>query len=56
MSLIRSIVLGVVKWALVIGIAGGLTDLTLSMKDEAVKAHKAGLVNLKQLNKVLVGP
>ncbi|MBX3041823.1 MAG: hypothetical protein KF789_14040 [Bdellovibrionaceae bacterium] len=56
MNLISRIVLGIVKLGLVIGVAGGLTDLTLTMRSEAVKAHKQGLVSLKQLNKVLIGP
>lgn len=56
MNLITRIILGLVKLALVIGVAGGLADLTLAMKSEAVKAHKQGLVSLRQLNKVLIGP
>lgn len=50
------ILLGLLKLALVIGVAGGLTDLTLAMKSEAAKAHKRGIVSLKQLNKALIGP
>lgn len=45
-----------IKFALVIGVAGGLTDLTFTMRSEAVKAHKQGLVSLKRLNQALVGP
>lgn len=56
MNLIIRIVLGLVKLALVIGIAGGLTDLTIAMRTEAVRAHKQGLVSLKQLNKALHDP
>lgn len=56
MILMARMILGIVKLALVIGIAGGLTDLTLTMKSEAAKAHKQGLVSLKQLNKALSGP
>ena len=56
MNLMTRIVLGIVKLALMIGIAGGLTDLTLAMKSEAAKAHKQGLVSLKQLNKALTEP
>lgn len=56
MKLIANIILGIMKLALVIGIAGGLTDLTLAMRSEAAKAHKQGIVSLRQLNKVLVGP
>lgn len=56
MNLISRIVLGLIKFALVIGVAGGLTDLTFTMRSEAVKAHKQGLVSLKRLNQALVGP
>lgn len=56
MNLMTRIVLGIVQLALVIGLAGGLTDLTIAMKDEAAKAHKQGIVSLKQLNKALIGP
>lgn len=56
MNLISRIILGIVKLALVIGVAGGLTDLTFAMKSEATKAHKQGLVSLKQLNNLLIGP
>ena len=56
MKLIARIALGLVKLALVVGAIGGLTDLTLTMRDEAATAHKQGLVSLRQLNKVLSGP
>lgn len=56
MKLIARIALGLVKLALVVGAIGGLADLTLTMRDEAAKAHKQGLVSLRQLNKVLIGP
>jgi hypothetical protein len=55
MNLISRIVLGLVKLALVVGLAGGLVDLTQSMRAEAVKAHKQGIVSLWQLNNALVG-
>lgn len=54
MNLIARIVLGLVKLALVVGITGGLVDLTQAMRDEAVKAHRQGLVSLKLLNSALV--
>lgn len=56
MNLVSRIVLGVVKLALVIGVGGGLTDLTLAMRSEAAKAHRQGMVSFKQLNKGLIGP
>lgn len=55
MNLIARIVLGLVKLALVVGLTGGLIDLTQSMRDEAVKAHRQGIVSLKRLNSALVG-
>lgn len=55
MNLVTRIVLGLVKLALVVGFAGGLIDLTQSIRDEAVKAHRQGIVSLRQLNSSLVG-
>ncbi len=55
MNLITRIVLGLVKLALAIGLAGGLMDLTQTMRDDALKAHRQGIVSLKQLNSTLVG-
>ena len=55
MNLIARIVLGLVKLALVVGLAGGLIDLTQTMRDEAVKAHRQGIVSLRQLNSSLLG-
>lgn len=55
MNLITRIILGLLQFALVVGLTGGLIDLTRTMRDEAVKAHKHGLVSLKQLNSALVG-
>jgi hypothetical protein len=54
MRLFTNIILGIIKLALAIGLAGGLTDMTLAMRGEAVKAHKTGLVHLKELNQLLV--
>jgi hypothetical protein len=55
MNLIARIVLGLVKLALVVGLTGGLIDLTQAMRDEAVRAHRQGIVSLKGLNSALVG-
>ena len=55
MNLIARIVLGLAKLALVVGLTGGLIDLTQTMRDEAVKAHKQGLISLRWLNSSLVG-
>lgn len=55
MNLITRIILGLVKLALVVGLTGGLIDLTQNMRDEAVKAHKQGIISLRGLNTALVG-
>jgi hypothetical protein len=43
------------EFAILIGLAGGLVDLTRDMRREAYKAHKTGLISLKRLNEGLVG-
>lgn len=48
-------IVALIKFALFIGVAGGLVDLTIHMRNEAVQAHKTGIVNLKTLNESLVG-
>lgn len=45
---------GAFSLAFAIGIAGGLIDLTLSMRHESQKAAQAGLVSLRSLNEQLV--
>lgn len=55
MNLITRIILGLLQFALVVSLTGGLIDLTRTMRDEAAKAHKQGLVSLKHLNSALVG-
>lgn len=56
MKLITNSILALVKFALAVGIAGGLTDLTLSMRADAEKAHRAGIISFKRMNRSLVGP
>ncbi len=56
MNLMTRIVLGLLQFAIVVGLTSGLIDLTRTMRNEAAKAHKQGIVSLKQLNQVLVGP
>ncbi len=55
MNIISRIILGLVKLALVVGLTGELIDLTQSMRDEAVKAHKQGIISLRLLNATFVG-
>ena len=43
------------EFTIILGLSGGLVDLTRSMGNEAIKAHRTGIVSLKQLNESLVG-
>ena len=45
-----------IKFALCIGLAGGLIDLTIGMGKRAEKATNVSLINLKQLNDSLTRP
>jgi hypothetical protein len=56
MKLITNFIFALIKFALAVGIAGGLTDLTLSMRADAEKAHRVGVISFKQMNRSLVGP
>ena len=44
-----------VKFSLVIGLAGGLVDLTRAMMFKAADAQRVGLVSLHDLNQSLFG-
>ena len=44
-----------IEFTIIVGLAGGLVDLTRSMGKEAIKAHKTGIISLKKLNESLVG-
>lgn len=44
-----------VEFTIIIGLAGGLVDLTRDMEKAAVHAHQTGLISLHQLNEQLVG-
>ena len=44
-----------IEFTILVGLAGGLVDMTRSMGKEAIKAHRTGIVSLKQLNQSLVG-
>ena len=44
-----------IEFPIIVGLAGGLVDLTRSMGKEAIKAHKTGIISLKKLNESLVG-
>ena len=54
MNLIFRALMRLIEFAILVGVAGGLVDLTRSMGKEAIKAHKTGIVSLKKLNRSLV--
>lgn len=55
MNLIMRIIFRLLEFTILVGLAGGLVDLARDMRREAYKAHKTGLISLKQLNQSLVG-
>ena len=55
MNFIFRMLMWLIEFALVVGLAGGLVDLTRSMGKEAIKAHKTGIVSLHELNQKLNG-
>ena len=55
MSLIFRALIRLIEFSIVVGLAGGLVDLTRSMGKEAIKAHKTGILSLHELNSKLVG-
>ncbi|MGE0527395.1 MAG: hypothetical protein AB7G93_00845 [Bdellovibrionales bacterium] len=54
MNLIIRILCWLVEFSILVGLAGGLVDLTRSMGKEAIRAHRAGLISLHELNQKLV--
>ena len=54
-NLIFRSLLWLIEFTIVVGLAGGLVDLTRTMGKEAIKAHKTGIVSLHELNQKLVG-
>ena len=55
MSLMFRTLIWLIEFAIVIGLAGGLVDLTRTIGKEAVKAHRTGIISLHELNQKLVG-
>lgn len=55
MNLIYRLLVSLIEFTIIVGLAGGLVDLTRTMGTEAVKAHKVGIVKLGELNRSLVG-
>ena len=55
MNLIFRILISLIEFAILVGLAGGLVDLTHTMGNEAVFAHKTGIVKLVELNKIFNG-
>lgn len=55
MNLIFKSLIWLIEFTIMVGLAGGLVDMTRMMGKEAIKAHRAGIVSLHELNKKLVG-
>jgi hypothetical protein len=55
MNLIFRTLIWLIELTIVVGLTGGLVDMTRMMGKEAIKAHKTGIVSLRELNKKLVG-
>ena len=55
LNLIFRSLIWLIEFTIVVGMTGGLVDLTRSMGTEAIKAHKTGIVSLHELNQKLVG-
>lgn len=49
------ILLWLIKFTILVALSGGLVSVTRTMGREAIKAHRSGLVSLRQLNRSLVG-
>ena len=55
MNFIFQCIMALVRFTILIGLAGGLVDMTRTMGQEAIKAHRTGFVSLGELNRSLVG-
>ena len=55
MNLIFRSLMRLIEFTILVGLAGGLVDLTRTMGHEAIKAHRTGVVSLHVLNQKLVG-
>ena len=55
MNLIFKSLIWLIEFTIMVGLAGGLVDMTRMMGKEAIKAHRTGIVSLHELNKKLVG-
>ena len=55
MSLIFRPLIWLIEFAIIVGLAGGLVDLTRTMGKEAIKVHRSEIVSLRELNHKLVG-
>ena len=55
MNLIFRSLIWLIEFTIMVGLAGGLVDMTRMMGSEAIKVHKSGIVSLHELNQNLVG-
>ena len=42
-----------IRWALFLGVCGGMVDATIAMRNRAAGAHRVGLISLGKLNRAL---
>lgn len=55
LNLISRCLTWLIEFTIIVGLVGGLVDMTRMMGKEAIKAHKTGIVSLHELNQKLVG-
>ena len=55
MNLIFRPLIWLIEFTILVGLMGGLVDMTRTMGREAIKAHKTGIISLHELNQKLVG-
>lgn len=46
----------IIKIAFYLGVTGTLVDTTIAIRNNAIEAHKIGLISLGQLSRALNGP
>ena len=52
---LSNLITTLIRWALIIGMAGGLVDTTIALRNHAKDATRIGLVSLVRLNNHLSG-
>ena len=49
-----NLIAALIRWALFLGVGGGLVDATIAMRNKAADAHRVGLISLGKLNRALL--